>query len=92
VLSKLGYKIVDFPYVQLPPSKGMDYVRHMDFLINPAGEKKKEWRDFIPSKDVKKILGMYFSTFCKDYKSDPEYRKMANYLSKVERVQLKRLY
>lgn len=92
VLSRLGYKIIDFPYVQLPLSKGAGYVCHLDFLINPAGEKKKEWKDYVPSKDVKKILGMFFSTFNKNYKSDPEYKKMADYLSKKDKIPLKPLY
>lgn len=92
VLGKLGYKIIDFPYVQLPTSKDTGYVRHLDFLINPVGEKKREWKDYIPSKDVKKILDMFFCTFNKEYKSDPEYKKMVDYLSEKDKIPLKPLY
>lgn len=92
ILSKWNYKIIDFPYVQLPLNEDSKHVRHLDFLVNPVGEKKDEWKNHIPSKDLKDILDMYFETFGnEDFRSDPEYKKMIDYISKKEKISLKPL-
>lgn len=92
ILSKWNYKIIDFPYVQLPLNKDSKHVYHLDLLINPIGEKKDEWKNHIPSKDLKNILDMYFETFGnEDFRSDPEHKKMIDYISKKEKIPLKPL-
>lgn len=92
ILSKWNYKIIDFPYVQLPLNEDSKHVYHLDFLVNPVGEKKDEWKNHIPSKDLKNILEMYFETFGKeDFRSNPEYKKMIDYISKKEKIPLKPL-
>lgn len=91
LLSRLGYKIIDMPYVQLPLDEGFEHVHHLDLLIRPTDEKKDVWKDYIPSKELKKMLGMYAEVFTEDFKEDPEYQKMMNYLSKKEKIPLKPL-
>lgn len=92
ILRKFGYNVIDFPYVQIPLAKGLDYVRHLDLLINPIGTKEREWKEYMPAKDLKRILDLYFRTIDDNFESDPEYKKMIKYLSKRKRIPLKPLY
>lgn len=91
ILGKWGYKIIDFPYVHLPLYKGFKHIYSLDLLIRPTDEKKDEWKDYIPSKDLKKILYMYFKTFYKNFESDHWYKKMMKHISQKEKIPLKHL-
>lgn len=92
ILKREGYKVVDFPYVQLPLNKSLGHIYHFDLLIRPIDERKDEWKYYIPSKDLKKMLSMYCKTFSENFESDIEYMKMMDCLSKRERIPLKPLY
>lgn len=91
IFNKLGYKVIDFPYIQLPLRKHSKSVCHLDLLLRVTDEKKEEWKDHIPAKDLKKMLDMYIKTYNENFESYPEYKQMMDYISKREKIPLKNL-
>jgi hypothetical protein len=91
ILSRWGYKVIDFSYIQPPIYKGCKLAYHLDLLIKPIDEGACNWKEDMPSKDLKKILDMYFNIF-KDFNPDSSYyKKMVDYISKKEKILLKPL-
>lgn len=91
ILSRWGYKVIDFPYVQPPLYKGCKLAYHLDLLIRPMDEGICGWKNDMPSKDLKKILDMYFDIFKNFNPNSSYYKGMVDYILKREKIPLKPL-